>query len=836
MPDDPTVQPAHHASSPSDALLSFRDLARLLVRRRRLVLSIEGGLLALCLLYCLFAPKKYEASARVEMRTAPVSSLSIDANPTVSSSLSSISALSAPVALETLANVLRSDPLAWRVIVAQKLYAHPGFNPRFRNVDPQHPDPAAESWLLARFHSRLRVQALPRTLILEIRFRSKDPALSAAAVNALIQAYAEQEAELRRAATREDAGWLQSQLVDLKSRVDLNQKKLEKFQQTSGILAPPTVPADGKGSADEHNAVLLEIDELGRQMVAATSDRILAESELRAATQGDPEQVASADPRLMASTGDFPLSLLQQLRSHRSELEQERAQLSAEHGPNFPRVIEIGRQLQDLDAQRHAEDAKLLAHFRSAWQTALAREQMIRGNLDAATAQGMKVNLAETEYARMRQEVDSSHDLYTRIQSRLEESDLAAGLSGSHIAVINPARPPLHPVAPNPPLYLGVVFFVGLWIALCAALLVDLKLKPSPQVSVPLMLIRFILFFSCMAEAQAPTPSTSGLPTGVAHVIHRTETRELPDPKQAPMLWDNPMAAIGSASSATAATSAAAVMPALIGPGDLLEIAEVHTPEFHSVVRVSPAGTVTLPMIHEVHIAGLSESGAARALEAQLVAQGMLLHPLVSVMVASYAGQDVSVLGEVARPGVYPYTLHHRLLDLLSAASGLTTSAGRLVNLYHRDDPKTPHPVILDPGDASAEHNPELLPGDTVQVSRAGLVYVIGDVIRPGGFPVDPAQELTVVQVLSLAWGPTQNAGTSKALLIREQKGGRTLTSLNLKRMLRGQDPDLPVHDRDILYVPDSTSRSLLNRTVESAIQSTIGVAIYSGLVYSQRY
>jgi len=129
-----------------------------------------------------------------------------------------------------------------------------------------------------------------------------------------------------------------------------------------------------------------------------------------------------------------------------------------------------------------------------------------------------------------------------------------------------------------------------------------------------------------------------------------------------------------------------------------------------------------------------------------------------------------------------------------------------------------------------------LLPGDTVQVSRAGLVYVIGDVVRPGGFPVDPAQGLTVVQALSLAWGPAQNAATRSALLIREQKGGRILTALNLKRMLHGQDPDQPVHDRDILFVPDSTAKNLWNRTVEAAIQSAVGVTIYAGLVYSQRF
>ena len=176
-------------------------------------------------------------------------------------------------------------------------------------------------------------------------------------------------------------------------------------------------------------------------------------------------------------------------------------------------------------------------------------------------------------------------------------------------------------------------------------------------------------------------------------------------------------------------------------------------------------------MIGEVKLLGMDEQAAARAIEVGLVAKGMLLHPLVSVLVTSYAGQDVSVLGEVARPGVYPYTVHHRLLDLISAASGLSPNAGRLVNVYHQSDPKTPHTVVLDPSgtDTNVDHNPGLSPGDTVQVSRAGLVYVVGDVVRPGGFPVDPVQGLTVVQALSLAWGPSQNAA-GKAVLIREQR------------------------------------------------------------------
>jgi polysaccharide export outer membrane protein len=311
-----------------------------------------------------------------------------------------------------------------------------------------------------------------------------------------------------------------------------------------------------------------------------------------------------------------------------------------------------------------------------------------------------------------------------------------------------------------------------------------------------------------------------------------------PNPKNAPAIWNSAAPTAAQALPEQTAHFAGAAMALPVAVGDFLDVSEFHTPEFHSAVRVAADGSVALPLVGQMRLVGLSEQEASRTIEKALVGGGMLLHPQVSVLVTNAVGQDVSVMGEVARPGVYPYTVHHRLLDLISAASGLSPNAGRLVSVFHRQDEHTGHAVVLDPSgtDSKADHNPELEPGDTVLVSRAGLVYVIGDVIRPGGFAVDPVQGLTVVQALSLAWGATPNASASKAILIRDQSGGRTLTTLNLRRMIRGQDPDQPVRDRDILFVPDSTAKNLMNKSLESAIQSAIGVSIYAGLVYSQRF
>ena len=844
MPDEPVIQhdlQSEFAAQPSAGVsrhsssTSLRELWQILVRRRSLFASVVGGLLLLCLLYCLIAPNQYEASARVALRTSPASSLSLGGV----ESLISASILSAPTQLETLADVFRSDQLAWRVITELKLYQAPGFMGRFASrfpgFRPEAPAADAQAYLLERFQKRLHVQTLPRTLLIEIRFRCKDAALSAAVVNALIRGYGQQDSESRVQATAQASGWLESQLKDLKDQVERDQQGLTAFQREHSILSTPETLSNGRPGETQHSSTLLEIDELGRQLVAASSDRLLREAEYRAASQGDPELVLASDSRLQVESGSFATALLQQIHARRSELEQEQAQLSAEHGPSFPRVVEIGRQLQDLERQKQAEDAKLVERFRSAWQTAADREQLVRKSLNERTGEGMKLNQAATEYAVMLQEANASHELYMRVMEKVEEARLSAGVQNSGISVVDYARQPVKPVTPDLPLYLAITLFAGLWLAGGGVLLLESLDNSGTRTAVTLLAV---LLAGATVHAQAPTPNLDGLPAGVARIPSAQQTRTPSTPKDAPAVWNSPTGANQAGLPPLATTQSAAPMPAPIGPGDFLDISEYHTPEFHSAVRVAPDGSVTLPMVNEVKVGGQDEQAAAHTIEQVLVAKGMLLHPLVSVLVTAYAGQDVSVLGEVARPGVYPYTVHHRLLDVISAASGLAPSAGRLVNVFHRDDPKTPHPVVLDPSgtDTDADHNPELAPGDTVQVSRAGLVYVIGDVVRPGGFPVDPAQGLTVVQALSLAWGPAPNAATRKALLIREQKGGRTLTALDLKRMLRGQEPDQPVHDRDILFVPDSTAKTLWNRSMEAAIQSAIGVTIYSALVYSQRY
>ena len=815
----------HNLSLPSDlsgeSWRSLRDLQSFLIRQKRILLGVTGGFLCACLLYCLVGPRVYEARARVALRGAPASA--IDATPDAQQRALGNS----DTQLETLADLLRSDQVAWRVITTEKLYENRifagDFPERFPGFRADAPQAEAQAWLLERFQRRLDIQTLPRTTIVQIRFQARDAKLAASVVNALIRAYTAQETATRVAATASATEWLSGQLTQLKAKVDTDNQRLIEFQKKNGLVDTPDPSANSPKSDVQHNPVLVEIDELGKELVAAQSERILRETQYQAALRVGPEVVIASDPRLQAQNAGFATSVLTQLHTRRSDLEQEESQLKTEHGPNFPRLVEIHAQMADVDRQVKAEHQRLIELFHGAWQTANERERLVEASLEQSTQRGMELNSAATIYAVMRQEADRSQELYLNVQAKAEEAGLMAGLQNSDVEVVDWAQQPLRPIRPNWPIDFAITLLVAGWIAIGVALLREALGSRAAAIALIALTVT-----AAVGRAQAPTPSTSGLPSGVARLPQSQDTRSVPNALSAPAVWGD------STTGASDSASSAAPMAAPIGPGAILETNEFHTPEFHARVRVSNAGTVVLPFIGEIAVAGMDEATAARSIEAALVAKGILLHPQVSLLVTAFAGQDVTIFGEVVRPGVYPYGVHHQLLDLISSAAGFTQTAGRLVTITHRNVTLAPQAVVID--SAGSAQNPELLPGDTVEVQRAGLVYVIGDVMRPGGFPVDPRQKLTVLQVLTLAWGPTQNAALAKALLIREQNEGRTVTTLNLKRLLRGQDPDLPIKDRDIIFVPNSAAKNLWNRTAESVVQSAAGVSIYAGLVYSQRF
>jgi polysaccharide export outer membrane protein len=187
----------------------------------------------------------------------------------------------------------------------------------------------------------------------------------------------------------------------------------------------------------------------------------------------------------------------------------------------------------------------------------------------------------------------------------------------------------------------------------------------------------------------------------------------------------------------------------------------------------------------------------------------------------------VTVLGEVKNPGVYPLLGARGLLDLISTAGGVTSSAGHTVTIAHRTDPDHPAIVKIDskPGGTTA-FNVDVRPGDTVVVSHAGIVYVVGDVGKPGGFLLADSDQMTVLQAVALAQGTNRTAALNHAKLIRKNQGGRQELPVPLKKILSNSAPDQMLADGDILFVPSSAAKDAL-RDVETILPAAAGAAIY---------
>ena len=210
-----------------------------------------------------------------------------------------------------------------------------------------------------------------------------------------------------------------------------------------------------------------------------------------------------------------------------------------------------------------------------------------------------------------------------------------------------------------------------------------------------------------------------------------------------------------------------------IGGGDLLKVSVFGAPESDQEVRVDQEGNISLNFIGSVHVAGLTTSQAQDLIAKKLVAGGFFTQPQVSVFAKEYATQGVSVLGEVQHPGVYPLVGARRLFDVLSLAGGTSQKAGKMVSITHRDRPETPLSLMLsnDPNE-SAKSNVEIFAGDTIVVSKAGVVYIVGDVKRPSGVTMDNGSDMTVLQAIAMAEGTNPTAALNKAKLIRRAQGG----------------------------------------------------------------
>jgi polysaccharide export outer membrane protein len=259
-----------------------------------------------------------------------------------------------------------------------------------------------------------------------------------------------------------------------------------------------------------------------------------------------------------------------------------------------------------------------------------------------------------------------------------------------------------------------------------------------------------------------------------------------------------------------------------IGVGDELTITVFQASEMNTVTRVSEGGLVSLPLVGQIKAGGLSALEFEQRLEEQLGAK-YIKDPDVTVRVTDVRSRAVTVVGAVQRPGVQQIPESARLLDVLSAAGGLTEEAGESVLIWRQgsDGPTAPVEVALKPLMESRDGalNVKVSPGDYVNVVLADLVFIVGAVKKPGAYRTRGNDRLTVLRALALGEGLAPAAGTRAVVVRGDLAGTHTEIPVDLAALLKGKSPDVTLQAQDVLFVPISGGKVAAKVALESIVR-----------------
>jgi polysaccharide biosynthesis/export protein len=297
-----------------------------------------------------------------------------------------------------------------------------------------------------------------------------------------------------------------------------------------------------------------------------------------------------------------------------------------------------------------------------------------------------------------------------------------------------------------------------------------------------------------------------------------------------------------------------------IGPQDLLEISVFQAPELSATVRVSGSGEISLPLIGAVQAEGLTTKSLEAVLE-ELLRRTYMKDPHVSVFIKEMQSHPVSVFGAVKKPGVFQIGTPKTLVEVLSMAEGLAEDAGDTViimrdagspavatlptagysspsELHPANSPDQPAPSaqsslevnlknLLESGDP--RYNVPIYPGDVVKVTRAGVVYVEGEVKMPGGFMLKTNENVSVLQAIAMAEGLTRTASKGHARIMRTDQltGARTEIPINLDKILAGGAVDPVLQPKDVVFIPNNAAKSALYGGTQGLVGVVGAAAVY---------
>ncbi|RPJ62652.1 MAG: hypothetical protein EHM23_02710, partial [Acidobacteria bacterium] len=460
-----------------DDSLDIRRYFQVLLKRKWLIGLVVGAVLLLVGLQSFTTTPLYRATARVQIDPESASIL-----PYQPLNESAERYLSSEIYLQTQLEILQSRALARRVVDRLNLANDPRFSVPVRegvvtsqlswlkrtvsNLRPGRSDApktgADESGagrdknrdVLDTFRDRLEVAQVPNSRLVEIRWVSPDPTLAAAVSDTLAEEFIEQNLQTKFEANTRATEFLKKQLQDMKGKVEKSEQELVQYARENNIV---------NIGPDRGSIVLQTLEDLNRQMTTVEGELIGKTADYQAVRDATPE--------------NFPQSLrtpsISLLEERLFGLQQNLASLSAQFGSEWPAVIQVRQQIQEVEKQLQREKKETINRVQSEYRVAVNRRQMLLGALNRQKSEANQLNQDSIQYNILQREVDTNRQLYEGLLQRLKETGISAGMRASNIHVVDHAEVPETPYSPQRAGDLALGLGVGLFLAIGLAFLME---------------------------------------------------------------------------------------------------------------------------------------------------------------------------------------------------------------------------------------------------------------------------------------------------------------------------------------------------------------------------
>jgi polysaccharide export outer membrane protein len=247
-----------------------------------------------------------------------------------------------------------------------------------------------------------------------------------------------------------------------------------------------------------------------------------------------------------------------------------------------------------------------------------------------------------------------------------------------------------------------------------------------------------------------------------------------------------------------------------LSPGMLLRFGVFDAPQMDANLRVGADGSVQVPLAGTIPVVGLSVEEARAQIKTALIAGEFFKNPQVNLDIAQLAPGYVTILGEVQTPGKFQVLTAIPLQTALALTGGESVEAGNDIQIQHAAGGEIEHVRNgREPGNTAFEHA-MVAPGDTITVLRAGIVYVLGSVHRPGGYLMVNRGSLNVLEALSLAGGSVLEAANDSIRILHRHDNQIVEETIKLSDYTKGTNKPPTLVDADIVYVPSNKLKSIL--------------------------